>query len=107
MIAPEPYLSAYLHLVHRAVLVSRQLARASMGLPRRLFARESIAQVADLQDAIHVVTELLANWEGCHEEKLRSTYLAAFDKKWSANPPLGLLLLPTLRERLPSAAPDL
>lgn len=106
MIAPEPYLSAYLHVVQRAVLTSRLLARENQGFFNRLFSGRRQEQIADLQDAIHVVLELLPNWERCDEDALRKTYLEAFDTKWHNHPPLGLRLLPTLLEKL-NTAPSL
>lgn len=100
MIAPEPYLSAYLHVVHRAVITSRFLARENRGFLNRLFSGRRQEQIADLQDAIHVVLELLPHWKQCDEAALRETYLEAFDIKWHNNPPLGLRLVPTLLEKL-------
>lgn len=100
MIAPEPYLSAYLHVVHRAVITSRFLARQNQGFLNRATSKRWLEQIADLQDAIHVVTEMLQEWERCDEVDLRKTYLEAFDNKWRNDPPLGLLLVPTLLEKL-------
>ncbi|WP_410499281.1 hypothetical protein [Chitinibacter sp. S2-10] len=81
MIAPEPYLNAYLLVVHEAVLASRFLASKALhvdAVERALY----LEQIADLQDAIHVVVELLNKWEDCDEPALRKIYLKGFDAKW-------------------------
>ena len=106
MHAPEPYLSAYLHVVHQAVLVSRTLARQEITPLEGDAARIRLAQIGDLQDAIHVITELLSEWERCDEAALRQDFLAAFDRKWQEQPPHGLRLIPTLLEKLPPLAPQ-
>ena len=89
MIAPEPYRSAYLSVVRDAITLSRLLARRSQcSFWLRFFGRHS-EQVADLQDAIHVVVELINEWERCDEKSLREIYLAAYDKKWTGKGEFG------------------
>ena len=81
MIAPEPYLSAYLEVAHAAVVHTRHLALESVKSACALASRERAQQIADLQDAIHVVLELLKEWERCDEPALR-TYLERYDERW-------------------------
>jgi hypothetical protein len=81
MVAPEPYLSAYLAVVRWAILETRALAWGNHSLRNRL-SRRRAELMADLQDAIHVIVELIPEWERCDEPALRRNFLLAFDKKW-------------------------
>src|SRR5690348_10327613 len=81
MIAPEPYLSAYLETTRYAVMLTRSLSLENQRSLRKRISRKRSEQIADLQDAIHVVLELLNKWEQCDEPALRS-YLEAYDRKW-------------------------
>jgi hypothetical protein len=71
-VAPEPYLSAYLAVLHHAALAGRHWA----------WANEPNEKLADLMDAIHNVPDLLNRWEECDEPCLRSDLLR-FDQKWA------------------------
>lgn len=75
-IAPEPYLSAYLNVMCATISLARYLA----------WGKGNNEQIADLMDAIHVIPELLNEWERCDEPALRATFLAAYDKKWAQEP---------------------
>ncbi|UXY16266.1 hypothetical protein N8I74_04395 [Chitiniphilus purpureus] len=100
MIAPEPYLTAYLAVVHRAIIASRSLAHRN----QRIFPRRrEVAQIADLQDAIHVVVELLNDWARCDETALRADFLAAYDRKWAGSSACSLSLVKVLEEKLHEA----
>lgn len=82
MIAPEPYLSAYLEVTRRVILHTRSMAwENSRSLTRRV-SRKRAEQMADLQDAVHIVVELLNDWERCDEPALRRNFLEAYDEKW-------------------------
>jgi hypothetical protein len=82
MIAPEPYLSAYLEVIRTAVIYTRHLALGNNKSIWRRISKKQSEQMADLQDAIHVVVELLNEWERCDEVALRENYLRAYDRKW-------------------------
>jgi hypothetical protein len=84
MIAPEPYLSAYLETARRAVLYTRSLGLENQNSLTKRISRKRSEQIADLQDAIHVVLELLNKWEHCDELALRK-YLESYDVKWAVN----------------------
>jgi hypothetical protein len=85
MITPEPYLSAYLEVSKSAITYTRSIALENThSLTNRLSKKRS-EQVADLQDAIHVVLELLNEWERCDEPALRKNYLESYDRKWGKN----------------------
>ena len=83
MIAPEPYLSAYLEVARQAVLMTRSLGLENQYSLRKRISMKRSEQIADLQDAIHVVLELLNEWERCDEPALRR-FLEAYDEKWAA-----------------------
>jgi hypothetical protein len=82
-IAPEPYLSAYLEVMCETITFARSLAYENSTSVLNRFKRSRSAQLADLMDAIHIIPELLNEWERCNEPSLRETYLAAYDKKWA------------------------
>jgi len=71
--APEPYLSACLAVLHRAVLACRASSWGNQW---------SAEHVADLMDAIHNIPWLLQNWEQCDIEFLRTAFLQAYESKW-------------------------
>ncbi|SMC26322.1 hypothetical protein SAMN02745857_02450 [Andreprevotia lacus DSM 23236] len=106
MIAPEPYRSAYLAVVHQAILTSRWLAFRNQRLPQRLFARQHIAHIAALQDAIHVIVELLNQWERCDEPALRRNHLAAYDSRWVGKHADAVSLMALLESRLNTPATE-
>ena len=81
MIAPEPYLNAYLETARRAVLQTRSLGLENRSSLLKRVSRKRSEQIADLQDAIHVILELLNKWEECDEPGLRK-YLETYDGKW-------------------------
>ncbi|QZA77037.1 hypothetical protein K4H28_12095 [Deefgea tanakiae] len=104
MIAPESLRTAYLEVTYQAILTSRSLANfalTSNDEAERLIALE---QIRDLQDAIHVIVELINDWGRCNEESLRSSFLAAHDKKWSKKTQVySIKLLDVLDEKLNTA----
>lgn len=68
-------LSAYLAVVREAIVYARTISR-------KVAAQE---QIHDLMDAIHVIPELINDWERCDESGLRR-FLVTYDKKWSKSP---------------------
>jgi len=82
MIAPEPYLSAYLATCRVAVIHSRYLALENVHATSEPDSQKRAQQIADLLDAIHVVLELLNEWERCEEPVLRA-FLERYDDKWA------------------------
>ena len=71
--APEPYLSACLAVLDRAIIACRA----------RCWSTEwSAEHIADLMDAIHNIPWLLHNWEHCDVEFLRTSFLQAYEQKW-------------------------
>jgi len=82
MITPEPYLSAYLETARRAVLQTRSLGLENSSSLLKRISRKRSEQIADLQDAIHVILELLNRWEECDEPELRK-FLEAYDRRWA------------------------
>jgi hypothetical protein len=73
VVAPEPYLSACLAVLNRAILLGRnQPAEAEM--------------VFDVMDAVHAIPEYIGHWDHCDEQRLRDT-LQRCDNRW----PSGLL----------------
>lgn len=71
MIAPEPFLSAYLGVLRSALLEARRSA----------WSKEPHEKLADLMDAVHNIPELLNHWETCIEPCLRES-LELYDRKW-------------------------
>ena len=82
MIAPEPYLTAYLEVSKLAITYTRSIALENTNSLRSRLSKKRSEQIADLQDAIHVVLELLNEWERCDEPALRKNYLESYDRKW-------------------------
>jgi hypothetical protein len=80
-IAPEPYLSAYLEVMRETIISVRFLAWQDDN--SFISKRE---QIADLMDAIHVIPELLNEWERCDEPALKDHFLKGYDKKWAKKP---------------------
>ncbi|MBE9608886.1 hypothetical protein [Chitinilyticum piscinae] len=81
---------AWFKVVQLAVTASRSLAwqgQRAQSEEERLYCLE---QIADLQDAIHVIVELLPEWERCDEKALRATFLEAYDQRWGHVPPGSL-----------------
>jgi hypothetical protein len=68
-VAPEPYLSACLAVLDRAIIH----CRAASWSPER---------VADLMDAVHNIPWLIQNWERCDIDFLRTSFLQAYERKW-------------------------
>ena len=81
MIAPEPYLSACMAVVCRALLHARL-----MGYSGTVDA----AQLADLMDAVHNIPDLVRNWECCDIEYMRTAFLKAYDDKGNGRGGLDL-----------------
>ncbi|KAF0812688.1 hypothetical protein IGB42_02980 [Andreprevotia sp. IGB-42] len=92
MLPSEPYQRGYLAVMHAAIIHTRHIAGAcslSDSPPERM--AQCLQQVADLQDAIHVVAELINQWERCDERALRATYLERYDEKWAATDGFSLV----------------
>jgi hypothetical protein len=77
MLAPEPYLSACLEVLHRAAVHARLLGW--QGETGGLTAEQS-AELAELMDAIHNIPHLIQSWEHCDEKLLRAC-LDSFDTR--------------------------
>ena len=75
-LAPEPYRSACLAVMRRAIVDARFIAWGTSPLPK---GRQE--QVADLMDAVHNIPYLLNNWERCDQRLLR-LFLESYDEKW-------------------------
>ena len=71
--APEPYLSACLAVLQRAILFTRSNP-------------DDHEQVADVMSAVQKLPDLIQHWETCDEASLRR-FFQACDAKW----PTGLL----------------
>ena len=71
-IPDQPIFSAYLEVIQQATIYARHLA----------LCKQSYEQISDLMDAIHVIPELLDEWERCDPPSL-FRYLEVYDKKWS------------------------
>ena len=80
-LAPEPYLSACLAVLDRAIIYSRAW-NGSAKFPNE--------HTADLMDAIHNIPSLLQNWEKCDVELLRTAFLKAYEQKWLARGGIAL-----------------
>jgi hypothetical protein len=76
MIAPEPYLSACMAVIHGTVVRARAMSWSRNIDP---------AHLADLMDAIHNIPEMVQTWERCDVEFMRSAYFMAYDEKWSSH----------------------
>jgi hypothetical protein len=72
-LAPEPYLSACLAVMHRAILDCRA---------RHWGKSMSAEETADLMDAVHNLPWLIQNWERCEVEFLRRDFLQVYDRQW-------------------------
>jgi hypothetical protein len=79
-VAPEPYLSACMTVVYRALLHARL-----MGFSGTVDA----AHIADLMDAVHNIPDLVQKWDRCDIELIR-TYLKTYEEKWAARGGLAL-----------------
>jgi hypothetical protein len=74
LIAPEPYFSALIAVIHRAILHARL-----MGLSTEVNANH----LADMMDAIHNIPNCVIDWERCNVEALRADLVNLYDNKWS------------------------
>jgi hypothetical protein len=74
MVAPEPYLSACMTVIYRAVLHARLLGYSGT---------VDAAHIADLMDAVHNIPDLVRNWERCDIEMLR-VFLKDYEEKWAS-----------------------
>ena len=72
MVAPEPYLSACVAVLYRALLIGRNQST-------------EVEMVSDVMDAVHNIPHLIAEWDHCEPERIRE-YLKTCDAKW----PTGL-----------------
>jgi len=79
-LAPEPFLSAYLSVVRETIVFARYLSLKNLKFTNRINKSNS-EQISDLLDAIHVIPELINNWDKCNESNLRN-YLKQYDLKW-------------------------
>jgi hypothetical protein len=72
-LAPEPYLSACLVVLYRAILACRANS----------WSKQWPAEhVAELMDAIHNIPTFLQEWEKCDVEFLRTAFLQVYESKW-------------------------
>jgi len=71
-VAPEPYHTACLEVMKRAILSCRMWGWSD---------DVDAAHLADLMDAIHNIPYLVQNWEFCDIEFLRS-FFEEYEKKW-------------------------
>jgi hypothetical protein len=78
--APEPYLSACLEVIYKAILRARSL---SFGEP----SKRTHEEIEDMTDAVHNLPHLLTNWERCDRQMLVD-FLRAYDRKWPGGPRL-------------------
>jgi hypothetical protein len=72
-LAPEPYLSACLAVLDRAIVACRAFNWSPAA---------SNEHTADLMDAVHNLPWLLLNWERCDVELLRTAFLQPYEEKW-------------------------
>ena len=74
-LAPEPHLSACLHVLYQASLIARSMAWGGeqAGIPP-----DEAKHLAVLMDSVHNIPELIANWERCDQDWLRRS-LARYD----------------------------
>ncbi|OGT88110.1 MAG: hypothetical protein A2514_02610 [Gammaproteobacteria bacterium RIFOXYD12_FULL_61_37] len=83
MTAPEPILSAYIHLLGRVVLEVRARSIGPNKMPDD--------QIFDLMDAIHNVPHMLAQYGSFEDKMMRENYLAPYDEKWGGKERFRLL----------------
>lgn len=69
MFAPAPKLAACLEVLYRAALDARLLGYAG---EREGLGPDKAKRLADLMDAVHEIPRLVADWERCDEQLLRS-----------------------------------
>jgi hypothetical protein len=72
-VAPEPYRTACLEVLHLAVVKARMIAFEDD------FERE---QLRDLMDAVHNIPRWLNDWQNCEQDELRWS-LAHYDERWA------------------------
>ena len=80
-VAPEPYLSACLDVLDRAILSARVSGWLGQVAPEHL---------ADLMTAVHNIPFLLRNWEKCNLEWQRNG-LARYGEKWREHGGMSLV----------------
>src|SRR5262245_5837122 len=80
-VAPEPYLSACLAVLDRAIITCRA-GNWSADVPHE--------HTADLMDAVHTIPWLIRNRERCDVAFLRTAFLQAYEQKWLAQGGLAL-----------------
>lgn len=81
-IAPEPYLTAYLYVLEKSTLHSKQLAVLMYNSFSSRFNKKNYKQIIDLNETIHNIPEMLNDWEKCDESKLKLS-LYEYDKRWA------------------------
>jgi hypothetical protein len=80
--APEPFRSACLAVMYRAILEARALGWKMMS-GGDAAASVNAEQIADVMDAVHNLPGLMRNWDHSRQEWLRRT-LHDYDAKWGA-----------------------
>ncbi|OWK38066.1 hypothetical protein [Fimbriiglobus ruber] len=80
-VAPEPYLSACVEVLHRASTTCRVWGWSG---------EVSAEHLADLMDAIHNIPYLVQNWERCDVPFLRESFLLAYQRKWAGRGGIAL-----------------
>ena len=78
--APEPFRSACLVVMYRAMLQARALGWRLMS-GGDAAASVNPEQIADVMDAVHNLPGLMRNWDGCDQDLLRGM-LETYDAKW-------------------------
>lgn len=87
MIAPEPYLTACLRVLHHATLEARLLATKG---ERQGLSASSTEQIWELMDAVHNLPGLIHAWERCDEAWLRR-WFKDYDAKYGDRSHVRLL----------------
>ena len=72
MIAPEPYFSACMGVVYRALVHARLMGWSG---------KVNSEHLADLMDAVHNIPKLVHRWEDCDVERLRA-FLKTYEETW-------------------------
>jgi len=86
-VAPQPLLAAYLAVVRAATIYARSYGWRGQNIDNTRERDELFEQISDLMDAVHVIPELLDDWDRCDEPALRRNFLEAYDQKWKDKGP--------------------
>jgi hypothetical protein len=88
---PDQILRGYLYLIYQVFVFLRGTER---------FGDEQSELIADIGDALHNVTDLIAKYDGgwLSDEKYRRVHLQPFDARWAKHPKGGISLQGLLEE---------